>query len=386
MSPPPAGLPPSSEPPAPIARGADLPADIVGDPPTDSPSVERWAQPVLIVGLLFGCWLILRPFFTAILFASVIAVSTWPAYRWVLRRFRGRRVPAGLVCCLVVVLSMVGPAALITFSMVDGVNWLMGLSSEWFVRGPPPPPGWIERLPVFGDEAADYWRRLIASSEELQQLMGRLAEPLRNVAFSTGKALGGGLLQVLLAIFLLFFLYRDGEKLGLYMQAAARRIGGPASAELLHTAQQSVVGVMIGAIGTAVAQSMVAIVGFSIAGVPAPFLLGAVTFVLSLVPVGPPLIWGGASIWLFREGDTGWAVFMLAYGFFGISSVDNIIKPFLISRTSHLPFALTLLGVTGGVIGFGFMGVFIGPTLLALALSLAGLWLSRQTRAVPRSG
>lgn len=346
--------------------------------------MERWAQPALIVGLLLGCWLILSPFFTAILFAVVIAVSTWPAYRWVLRRFGGRRVPASLLCCLLVVLAMVAPAALLTFSMIDGVTWVMDLSSEWFVQGPPPPPRWIERLPMFGDDLADYWRRLMAGSDEVQTLLSHLAEPARGFALSTGKALGGALLQVLLAIFLLFFLYRDGERLGYYVKAAARRVGGPASGELLDRAQQSIVGVMIGAIGTAVAQSMVAIVGFSIAGVPAPFLLGAVTFVLSMVPVGPPLIWGGAALWLFRDGETGRAIFMLVYGFFGISSVDNVIKPFLISRSSHLPFALTLLGVTGGVIGFGFMGVFIGPTLLALALALSELWLSKQALASQR--
>jgi predicted PurR-regulated permease PerM len=103
-------------------------------------------------------------------------------------------------------------------------------------------------------------------------------------------------------------------------------------------------------------------------------LLSVATFLLSLVPVGPPLIWGGATIWLFNEGSTGWAVFMCVWGMFVISGVDNVVKPMLISRGSSLPFLLVLLGVMGGVLAFGFVGLFIGPTLLAVGLGLLRNW------------
>ena len=117
-----------------------------------------------------------------------------------------------------------------------------------------------------------------------------------------------------------------------------------------------------------------AAVGFLIAGVPAVALLSVATFLFSLIPVGPPLIWGGATIWLFNHGSTGWAVFMLLWGVFLISGVDNVVKPMLISRGSSLPFILVLLGVMGGVLAFGFVGLFIGPTLLAVALGLLRNW------------
>ncbi|MFM2088557.1 MAG: hypothetical protein RLZZ237_3426, partial [Pseudomonadota bacterium] len=110
------------------------------------------------------------------------------------------------------------------------------------------------------------------------------------------------------------------------------------------------------------------------AGVPAVALLGIATFILSLVPVGPPLIWGGAAIWLFNEGHTGWGIFMLVWGALLISGVDNVVKPMLISRGSSLPFLLVLLGVLGGVLAFGFVGLFIGPTLLAVLYSLLQTW------------
>jgi predicted PurR-regulated permease PerM len=118
----------------------------------------------------------------------------------------------------------------------------------------------------------------------------------------------------------------------------------------------------------------VAVLGFLIAGVPAVPLLGIATFLFSLVPVGPPLIWGGAALWLFDQGRTGWGIFMLLWGFFLISGVDNVVKPMLISRGSSLPFLLVLLGVLGGVMAFGFVGLFIGPTLLAIGYGLLRNW------------
>jgi predicted PurR-regulated permease PerM len=94
-----------------------------------------------------------------------------------------------------------------------------------------------------------------------------------------------------------------------------------------------------------------------------------------MVPIGPPLIWGGATAWLAWQEQNGWAVFMAIYGFVVISGIDNVIKPLLISRGSSLPFALVFLGVMGGVFAFGFVGIFLGPTLLAVGLSVLEQWL-----------
>ena len=86
------------------------------------------------------------------------------------------------------------------------------------------------------------------------------------------------------------------------------------------------------------------------------------------------LIWGGAAFWLYDQGQTGWAIFMAVWGVAVISSVDNFVKPLLISRTASLPILLIALGVFGGVLAFGFIGIFLGPVLLALGLVLAEKW------------
>ena len=128
-------------------------------------------------------------------------------------------------------------------------------------------------------------------------------------------------------------------------------------------------------VGTAAAQGLAAFVGFLIAGVPAAFLLSVGTFVLSVVPMGPVLLWGGAAVWLYLHGETGWAIFMVIWGAVVISSIDNFLKPLLIARGSTLSLGLIFLGVLGGVFAFGFIGVILGPVLLALGVALRRAWI-----------
>jgi len=136
--------------------------------------------------------------------------------------------------------------------------------------------------------------------------------------------------------------------------------------------------VVQGIFGAALAQALVAWIGFRIAGVPGAFLLAAATFFLSLMPIGPPLVWGGATVWLLYQGSWGWAVFMFLWGLLAISTIDNVVKPYLISRGSSLPFLLIVMGVFGGVYAFGFIGIFIGPPILALGLTMVSLWTSHS--------
>ncbi len=339
--------------------------------------VDLLLQLVLVALLAIGCWLVLRPFFTAILFALVVAVSTWPAYRWLLRILRGHRRTASLLGCVMVVLVVIIPAYLVVESFTEGAAWLFAYLQQRFAAGPPPPPAWLQALPVLGPTLHAYWLELMSGPDSFAGLLRQLAGPMREFALASGRVLGIGLFQFVLAVLVLYLLYRDGDRLTAHARSMAERVGGAFGLELLLKAERTVVGVMVSVIGAGLAQAMVATVGFAIAGVPQPFLLGTLTFVLSLVPWGPVFIWAGAALWLFQGGQAGWALFMFLYGWFGISSVDNLLKPILISRSSHLPFALTVMGVVGGVLVFGVAGLFLGPTLLALAINLAAHWLER---------
>jgi predicted PurR-regulated permease PerM len=201
-----------------------------------------------------------------------------------------------------------------------------------------------------------------------------LLEPSRKLLISAAMTIGHSVVQMTFAAFIAFFLYRDGDAMLQRLRDGLLKLVGSLGEELLLTIHDTVAGVVQGVFGAALAQAVVATAGFFIAGVPGAVLLGVITFFLSILPIGPPLVWGAASIWLFYHGSYGWVIFMVLWGVFAISSIDNIIRPYLISHGSHLSLLLIVLGVTGGIAAFGFIGIFIGPPILAVGLTFVRIW------------
>ncbi|UGQ47156.1 AI-2E family transporter [Massilia endophytica] len=340
--------------------------------------MEKRFQPytrlAAIVFLVIGCLVVLRPFLAAILFACAITISSWPLYLRLLDRLQSRHTLAAAVMTVSLILVIILPLALVTWNIADNAGNVYRGLRDALNAGTIEPPAWISQIPVIGETFNTYLLRLIHNREELIATAKRFMEPARHFLLGGGIVLGSGVAQVSLAAFVSFFLYRDGATLLAALRTGMNKIMGEHAVEVADTVSRTVRGVMYGLLGTALAQAAVAAVGFLIAGVPAVALLSVGTFLFSLIPVGPPLIWGGAAIWLFNQGDTAWGIFMIVWGLFLISGVDNVVKPMLISRGSSLPFLLVLLGVMGGVIAFGFVGLFIGPTLLAVALGLLRNW------------
>ena len=338
---------------------------------------------VLLLGL--GCVYVLRPFLAAILFAAAVVISSWPLYQRLLARMRGRRTLAALTMTLSLTLLVIIPIALVAYNLADDVARTFEHVKAVIEQGGAQSPAWLRQVPLVGGWLDQYVSGLFASREQMTDLAKRMLEPARHYLMAGGLVLGGGVVQMSMAAFVSFFLYRDGMSLIRVLEAGTARILGERAAKVSTTVSQTVRGVMYGLLGTALAQALVAALGFAIAGVPAVPLLAVLTFVFSLVPIGPPIIWAGAAIWLFAQGSTGWGVFMLVWGLVLISGVDNVVRPVLISRGSSQPFLLTFLGVLGGVIAFGFVGMFIGPTLLAVGYSLISDWTGVGEELVPKA-
>ena len=346
---------------------------------------EQYARIAAVSLLALGCVLVVKPFIGAILFAGVLVLSTWPAFVWLRDRWQGRSTLAALALVLAMLVVLSIPVALAAQSlvvhspaMVEAVRTFLERRDRIEL------PAFISGLPYVGAWLADYWQMMMASRDELVALAKRLADPAKTMLIAMGAAIGEGLIQIVIALFVAFFFYRDGERVrNLLHEAMARLAGADRGTRLVATAQGAIRGVVYGLIGTAFAQAAVAFLGFLIAGVPGAMLLAALTFILSLVPMGPVLVWGGAAAWLYAHGQTGWTIFMVVYGIVVISSVDNFIKPILMSRAGNLSMLLVVLGVFGGAVAFGFIGLFVGPALLAVGWSLVKAWVGDETAAKP---
>jgi len=335
---------------------------------------KRLVRIALVTLLALGCFLILQPFIAAILFAAIVCVTTWPLHAWLLARLGDRPALTSALMILLLMLVVVLPMFFLAVSVADAVPPLADKLRGLVLRAAMGPPEWLGSIPFIGEQLDAYWHSLAESREEFNKLLKQLYDPARRVLLTVVALTGEGLLQLVLVLFIAFFFYRDGPALGERLQDSSRRLGGALGEQMLALARSTVMGVMVGIVGTAAAQALVTLIGLLIAGVPGAMLLAAATFFLSMIPIGPPLVWGAAAFWLYDQGQTGWAIFMAVYGVAVISSVDNFVKPLLISRTASLPILLIALGVFGGVLAFGFIGIFLGPVLLALGLVLAEKW------------
>ncbi len=336
-----------------------------------------WAVVLLLFG---GCLLVMLPFVSALLWAVVLTVSTWPLYCRLRKLVGNRHALASLLMLLGLILILLVPFVVVGATLADNVTAGTTAVRKWIAAGPPAPPEWLAKVPVVGAKAVDSWQSLTSDTAKLWAEAQRLIEPVSAWLLKAGLALGGGLFQLALSVFIAFFLFRKGTSLAEHLTEAVERIAGERGNQLLTIAAKTVRGVVYGILGTAFVQAVIAGIGFLIAGVPGPAFLALLTFFFSVVPVvGTALVWVPAALWLFHQGSTGWAIFMVAWGI-GVGNVDNVVKPWLISQGSDMPFILIFFGVLGGALAFGFIGVFLGPTLLAVGYRLVEEWAAANRR------
>jgi len=379
--------------------------------------IEQALGMTVLVFLLIGSFVVARPFLSSAMWAVVLCFSLWPVHRRLVRWIGDRRTLAAALMTSAITLVLLVPFVVLGFRLADDARALGVATRKWLEAGPPAPPAWMEKVPIVGKEARIYWVDFAAEAAQWLQQVKRAADegpspdlsetasavaPAESVAEEgvlppdegesrlvgvlkrvinwarswlprVGLAIGRGVLEVALSVFIAFFIFRDGATAAERLTTSVSRIAGDRGKRLLEVAGQTVRGVVYGILGTALAQGGVAGIGFWIAGVPGAALLALLTFFLSVIPMGPPLVWVPAVIWLFNQGATGWAIFMLIWGL-GVSSVDNLVKPWLISHGSETPFIFIFFGVLGGALGFGVIGVFLGPTLLALLHRLVEEW------------
>jgi len=335
--------------------------------------VELWigGTAVVILGIL--CLLVLRPFISAALWAVILCFTTWPMFSRLEELLGGRRTLAALIATLFLATIIVVPVAILGATLADNVSALISAGQKLIREGPPSPPDSIAGIPLIGSHIADYWNYLSQSSAVRLQELARLLPAAKTIAVWGGSALAEGIFQIALSLLIAFFFYRDGQAAANQLHAALHRIAGESGDRLLDLAGATIRAVVYGVLGTALLQGVVAAIGFAIAGVPGAVSLGFVTFVLSFLPGGPPIVAAPAAFWLYRQRSTAWAVFMMAWGLM-VGMLDNVVKPLLISRGGSTPMILVMLGVLGGALAFGVIGMFLGPTLVALGYSLFEQW------------
>ncbi|WP_025661812.1 AI-2E family transporter [Rhizobium sp. IBUN] len=336
--------------------------------------IERSITLLMVVVLLVGVLAILKPFAAAILFGATLAIAAWPLRQWMIGRGVGPRLTAALLL-LLSLLVIVLPALIMAPVLTDELKAFTE-SVENYFAATPQRPGWIENVPLIGGKLAAAWDGLLEAKGDVATALAPQSEILQRWLITAARALGDSVVQMILALIVATMFCINGSKLVEELDNIVVRLGGATAHASLLAAAGAVRSVSYGVIGTALAQAALLVLGLALAGVPGATTLGFVGLLLSISQIGAPLlvlIWGGAAWWLFGQGQVGWGSFMVAWGIL-VSMVDNVLKPWLIGRGIRMPMPLTILGVFGGFIAFGFLGLFIGPTLLAVAFVLLQAW------------
>ena len=279
---------------------------------------------------------------------------------------------AALGCALMIPLAWLG--LILQAEVADFLRQL----PDWLEQKPEVP-AWIGRIPFLGEEL----RFVFDQFSDLQGLARRYAVPW-------GAKISGNLMAILegagfvaaqwfFTLFLMFFCYRDGVLLASEARLGLARSLGERGDAYLSTAETTVKAVVYGILLTALAQAVIAGLGYWLVGLSAPVLLGLLTLLAALIPFGTPVVWVGASVWLILHGERWAGVALLLWGALVVSWVDNVVRPLVISRTTRIPFALVMLGILGGLAGFGFIGLFVGPVILSIGLAVWRGWLHPPT-------
>ena len=345
--------------------------------------LEQLAGIAILLLLVIGCFVVLRPFVSAVLLALILAYSTFPVYAWFERVLKGRNGLAAMLMTSLVAVVLLIPVIVLGSSLAEQIAAAIRWSRRLLSEGPPDPPAWISEIPVIGKQLYEYWQGFATNTAQfLNDLINaEMVGDLGQYVLSAGEFLmigaavvAHGTLQLALSLFIALFFYRDGVAGAKRLQSLAWQLWGERGVRMLNIVGATIKSVVYGTIGTAIAQSTLTALGLWLTGIPGVLLLGFLTFLMALTPIGAPLVWFPAAIWLLYKGATGWAIFLVLWGTFVVGGADNIIRPYFISRGSDLPFVLVFLGVIGGTLAFGFLGLFLGPTLLATGYEIVREW------------
>lgn len=326
--------------------------------------------------ILIGCLVIMAPFFPAILLATILTLATWPAFVWLNKKLRNNTGLAAFLMTCVLACFFIFPLVIIGTSVADNFTKVYGAVQQALRNSTEDTAKTLQSVPYAGEYLEKAWTFVAEDKARLSAALQDYAAPTSQKLIKLGATIGNGLLDITLGVLIAYFFFRHGPRVAIRLDNLIEKFGGRQGQHILQVSKNTLIGVVYGILGTAVAQGSLAAFGFWFAEVPGATFLGLMTFFLSFIPMAPPLVWVPAVFWLYAQGKTTLCVFLFFWGLLVISSVDNFLKPYFISLGSNLPLLLVLLGVLGGMLAFGFIGVFLGPTILAVAYTLMMEWSS----------
>lgn len=344
------------------------------------PWLRRTTLTGLLGGLLVAGFVVMQPFLAAIAWAAILSYVAWPLHLLVLKWLHGHRTWAALAMTvfltLALGLSLFWLGFLLRGEGMAGVREAAALLKEG-IRLPEA----ILRVPWLGPWLQEQLIALSGDQATLGRPLPELAELWGGRAVRMVGDLGLNALRLGMALLTSFFLFRDGDRVLEQLRGIMHGLLGNRVQAYFEAVGDTTRAVVYGLLLAALAQGVLAGLGYWVAGVRAPVFWGAATAMVALIPFGAPVVWGSIGVWLLLKDQVSAGVGLLLWGALAVSWIDNLVRPLVISGVAKIPFLLVLFGVLGGLAAFGLIGLFVGPVILAVLLALWREWAADNAHA-----
>jgi predicted PurR-regulated permease PerM len=334
-------------------------------------------------GLLLLSYQVLHYFFVPVAWAGILAFVTWPVYARLVQLAPQTPNLTALAMTVTLAAAFVAPMLWLIAVLRTEVGTAYALVRDELALSTLHLPQFILQIPWLGDQLQSILERFYNDRDALRGELLQWIDPWLGKIGVLAGGVGHFVANMGFALLTVFFFYRDGARLAEQARQILRRFLGYRSHGYVKAVADTTKAVVYGIVLTALVQGALAGLGYWVAGLQAPVLLGALTGLIALIPFGTPFVWGSAGVWLLLTGHTMAGIGLLLWGALVVSSVDNLIRPLVISSATRIPFLLVMFGVLGGLVAFGPVGLFLGPVVLAVLL---GVWQEWLDAGQPRDG
>jgi len=325
------------------------------------------ARVAAAAALIATAAVVLQPFLTALAWGAILAYATWPIYRRLPGRARRPKLWAAVLTAGVAV-GIGIPVALLLVALADDVTALGRAVLSWRETGVPLSPALTENALV--QRILSFFRAAPLDPGSVEDWLGRAASELSQRAVAVAGGVVRNALRFGVAMISLYSFYLSGERLIQIGRRLAPLLFPIAPARFLESVGDSVRAVIFGLLGTALVQGILTGIGLAVAGVSSPVALGAVAALISVLPGGAGAVSVAAAAWLALSGRWIAAAGLALWGLLVVGSMDNLLRPLLISERGRIPFLVVFVGIIGGLASFGLIGIFLGPVVLSVSFAL----------------
>lgn len=340
--------------------------------------IQRLLAITLLAVLFVLCFQVVQFFIVPAIWAAILAYVTFPIYTFFHEKVRFSSNFSAAIMTVGITLLIGIPLVIGVFILQqEALSLITGLVHRIRV-GYLDVPESIKQLPVIGQPIKDMLWQINKNPENALEAVRTWVQSHLYYGKVALDVVASSLAKLGMALMTLFFFYRDGINLIRQVRQALRNIIGNRIDGYIDSVGMTTRAVVYGIGLTALAQALLAGIGYYFADAPSPILFTIVTFIVALIPFGTPFAWGGMAIWLLSQGHTVEGIGLGLWGILVISWVDNLIRPIVISGATKIPFIIIFIGVLGGLTAFGFVGLFIGPVVLAIGLAVWREWISQH--------